>query len=84
MRVQKAIESCEVSEILGIFDKYFINDEENFNEEVFIQIMNSLIDLLMKNGIKDINFLTKLKMTLSPFKYLDKNLDFGLFYEHEV
>ena len=27
--------------------------------------------------------MVKLKMTENPFKYFDKNLDFGLFYEHE-
>lgn len=32
---------------------------------------------------KDKNLIIKLRMTIKPFKYLDKNLDFGLFYESE-
>jgi hypothetical protein len=33
--------------------------------------------------IKDKIFFTKLIICVNPFKYLTKNLDFGLFYEAE-
>lgn len=44
--------------------------------------MNFLIDLLKEVNQKEKNFLTKLKITYAPFKYLHKSLDFGLFYEY--
>ena len=65
---------------MGLFDKYFINDEENFNEEAFKSILSHLIQIIIKNNPKDTNLKTKLKITEDPFKYLDQSIDFGLFY----
>lgn len=81
--MMKSLETCEVNETLGIFEKYFVKDEENFHEEAYNQVMNFLIDLLKEVNQKQKNFITKLKITYSPFKYLHKSLDFGLFYEYE-
>jgi hypothetical protein len=36
-----------------------------------------------KNEIKDKCFIIKMSICTNPFKYLSKNLDFGLFYESE-
>jgi len=38
---------------------------------------------MIKEGIKDNNLKTKLKITENPFKYLNQSIDFGLFYERE-
>ena len=81
--MKKAIECSEVSEIMGIFEKYFMKDEQNFYEKPYIEIMDFLINLLRQLPLKDNKFLVKLKMTENPFKYFDRNLDFGIFYEHE-
>jgi hypothetical protein len=39
--------------------------------------------LRSKNEIKDKCFILKMNICTNPFKYLPKNLDFGLFYEFE-
>jgi hypothetical protein len=44
--------------------------------------MSELIKMISVK-IKDKNLIIKLRMTIKPFKYLDKTLDFGLFYESE-
>ena len=82
-RVSKVIEKSEVNKIIGIFTKYFVEDEEHFNADAFSEIILFLIDELERVGIKDINIITKLKITTNPFKYLQKTIDFGIFYEQE-
>jgi hypothetical protein len=37
--------------------------------------------LKAKNEIKDKSFILKMSICTNPFKYLSKDLDFGLFYE---
>lgn len=66
---------------MGVFEKFFLNDDENFNEEAFKRIIDFLIEMMLKQGVKDSNLKTKLKITENPFKYLDQTIDFGLFYE---
>lgn len=84
MRVIKFLEKSQPHEIIGIFEKYFLNeDQANFDEQQFKVIIDFLIQLINKVGCKDNDMKTKLKITVNPFKYLDQNVDFGLFYERE-
>jgi hypothetical protein len=69
------------SAILSSFTKYF-NSKEGFDSENYEIVMTELIKMISAK-IKDKNLIIKLRMTTKPFKYLDKNLDFGLFYESE-
>ena len=46
-------------------------------------MISAIISELEKGGLKDANFVTKLKITMNPFKYLGEQIDFGLFYERE-
>ena len=82
-RMHKCLEICEVNETMGIFQKYFVKDEENFDQEAYTRIMDFLIELLKEIKTVDRNFITKLRMTFQPFKYLHRSLDFGIFYEDE-
>lgn len=84
-RLNKALEKAEVSNIIGIFQKYFaINkEEEEFNDETFIEIMDLLIEELNKAHFKDANLKTKLKMAENLYRYFGPHVDFGLFYERE-
>ena len=79
----KVIEKAEMNKIVGIFTKYFLENEEAFNPEAFADIVSFLIEELERVGIKDINIMTKLKITTNPFKYLLPTIDFGMFYEQE-
>lgn len=83
-RLNKSLEKAEVSNIVGLFQKYFLADEEQFNEEAYCEIMDELLGVLSSAGFKDSNLLTKLKMTENLHKYLGPHVDFGLFYEREA
>jgi len=83
-RVSKAIKGNKnnVAETIGIFEKNFL-DSEKFDQEAYVAVIKAIISELDKNGIKEPNFVTKLKVSMDPFKYLDEEIDFGLFYERE-
>ena len=54
-------------------------------EGAYEGIIKKIIQDLQKSGkkMKDKNIFAKLLMTTFPFKYLQENIDFGLFYERE-
>lgn len=83
MRITKCIQKFKTEEICKVFQKNFLNQDEKFNEDAFKTIITLLNELIHKVGVKDVNLITKLKICADPFKYLDKSIDFGLFYERE-
>lgn len=73
-------------DLLNIFDDYYANYKENkFLESAYEAIMKIIISDVKKTErkLKDRNLFTKLVITMHPFKYLQENIDFGLFYERE-
>ena len=79
MKDKKNIDNKSVA--LGSFIKYF-NNKEGFDSENYEIVMSELIKMISPK-LKDKNLIIKLRMTIKPFKYLDKGLDFGIFYESE-
>ena len=45
-RVNKVVEKTEMNKIIGIFTKYFLENEEVFNPEAFAEIVSFLIEEL--------------------------------------
>ena len=73
-------------DLLSIFDDYYANYKENkFLEGAYEGIMKIIINDIKKSDkkLKDRNLFTKIVITMHPFKYLQENIDFGLFYERE-
>ena len=73
-------------DLLSTFDDYYANYKENkFLEGAYEGIMKIIINDIKKTEkkLKDQNLLTKLVITMHPFKYLQESIDFGLFYERE-
>lgn len=67
---------------MTIFNKYFSCKEHD--SELYTECFLEIIKLLKaKNQIKDKFFILKMNICTNPFKYLNKKLDFGLFYESE-
>ena len=82
-RVSKSIKGNKLGHIVDVinsFEKNFM-ETEKFNPDAYSVVMNAIITELEKNGVKDANFNTKLRVTIDPFKYLGEDIDFGLFYE---
>ena len=81
-RVTKAIKGKQnnIAETINVFEKNFL-ESEKFNQEAYVEVIKAIINELDKSGIKEPNFVTKLKISMDPFKYLDEEIDFGLFYE---
>lgn len=79
LKDKKNIDNKSVA--LGSFIKYF-NNKEGFDSENYEIVMSELIKMISPK-LKDKNLIIKLRMTIKPFKYLDKSLDFGIFYESE-
>ena len=63
-----------------MFVKYFATAHlDREYEECF----RELIHILYTKDLKEKFFTVKMLICVNPFKYLGKNLDFGLFYEAE-
>lgn len=60
-----------------------MNVEEKLNIDAYGEILEFLVAAIEKIDLKDRNLITKLKITINPFKYLKEKIDFGLFYEQE-
>lgn len=66
-----------------MFTKYY-NKKEVHDNEIYQECLVEMTKLLKsKNEIKDKWFIMKMSICTNPFKYLQKSLDFGLFYESE-
>lgn len=70
------------SALLGSFVKYY-NAKDGHDDECYQQCILELVKILKEKSVKDKLFLLKMTISTNPFKYLPKNLDFGLFYEAE-
>lgn len=73
-------------DLLSIFDDYYNGFKENkHNEGAYEAIIKIIINDIRKSEkkVKDRRIFTKLMITVYPFRYLQENIDFGLFYERE-
>jgi hypothetical protein len=71
-RVSKAIKANKtiVVEVINSFEKNFL-ETDKFSPEAYAVVMKAILNELDKGGVKEPNFLTKLRISMDPFKYLD-------------
>lgn len=71
------------SNLLTKFMTYFEN-KNGHQDELYQECSLEFVKLLQSElKVKDQIFFTKMTICSNPFKYLAKNIDFGLFYEAE-
>lgn len=86
MNIKNNQNRARLPDLLSIFDDYYNSFKENqHNEGAYEAVIKIIINDIRKNEkkMKDKRLLTKLLITILPFKYLQESIDFGLFYERE-
>jgi hypothetical protein len=84
--IKNGANRSKYADILALFDEFYAGFKENqFLGGAYEAIIKVIINDIKKQEkkVRDRNLLTKLVITIYPFKYLNDSIDFGLFYERE-